>query len=137
MIDFVAMFISLGLNVILIPRYGAIGAAIGTCGTLVLYNILNHLGLKLATKINLFQWRYLRVYLSIVLGTLGLAILQRLLSFPIYVGVILAGLISLFVLIVNRDVLNIEHTFPELLRFRLVQLLFASHRSQQQTHDTY
>jgi O-antigen/teichoic acid export membrane protein len=128
-IDFVATFISIGLCVILIPRYGAIGAAIGTCGTLVLYNILNHIGLKFATRINLFAWRYLRVYLSIILGTLGLAILQRWLSPPIYVGMLLAGIISLVVLFVNRAVLNIEHTFPELLRFRLVRVLFATHRA--------
>jgi len=127
-VDFVAMFISLVLSVILIPRYGATGAAIGTCGTLVLYNILNHVGLKFGTKINLFQWRYLRVYASIVLATLGLAILQKLLALPIYVGVILAGFISLGVLLMNRSVLNLEHTFPELLRFRLVQLLVATHR---------
>jgi O-antigen/teichoic acid export membrane protein len=44
-IDFVAMFVSLGLNLILIPSFGAVGAAIGTCVTLVIYNILNHLGL--------------------------------------------------------------------------------------------
>ena len=106
MIDFVAMFIGLGLSLILIPRYGAMGAAIGTCGTLVLYNILNHIGLKFATKINLFDWHYLRVYVSIVLGTLGLAILQRLVALPIYVGVLLAGFISLVVLLLNRDVLN-------------------------------
>jgi O-antigen/teichoic acid export membrane protein len=129
MIDFIAMFVGLGFSMILISRYGAIGAAIGTCGTLVLYNILNHLGLKFGTKINLFQWRYLRVYLSIVLGTLGLATLQRLLALPIYVGVMLAGVISLAVLLINRSVLNLENTFPELLRFRLVRLLFATHRT--------
>jgi O-antigen/teichoic acid export membrane protein len=125
-IDFLAMFISLGLSLILIPRYGAMGATIVTCGTLVMYNILNHLGLKLATKINLFEWRYLRVYLSIVLGTLGLTILQRLLALPIYMGVVLAGLISLIVLLINRRVLNIQQTFPELLRFPLVRFLFAT-----------
>jgi len=127
-IDFVATFISVGLNLILIPRYGVMGAAIGTCGTLVLYNILNHIGLKFATKINLFAWRYIRVYLSIILGTLGLAALQIWLALPIYIGILLAGIISLVVLLLNRDVLNIEHTFPELLRFRLVQFLFATHR---------
>lgn len=129
-IDFLAMLISLGLSLILIPRYGAIGAAIGTCGTLVVYNILNHLGLKFATKINLFQWRYLRVYVSIVLGTAGLAVFQSLLALPIYTGLALAGLISLIVLIINRKVLNIEQTFPELLRFRLIKLLFATNRSK-------
>ena len=125
-VDFIAMFICLALNVILIPRYGAMGGAIGTCGTLVLYNILNHVGLKFATKINLFQWRYLRVYVSIVAATLSLAILQRLLGLPIYVGVAFAGLFSLIVLMVNRSVLNLEQTFPELWRFRLVRILFAA-----------
>jgi len=129
MIDIIATFICLGLSMILIPRYGAIGAAIGTCGTLVLYNILNHIGLKFATKINLFQWHYLRVYVTIVLATLGLAILQRVLSLPFYVGLMLAGLISLGILLINRSVLNLEQTFPELLRFRLVQVLFAVHRT--------
>jgi O-antigen/teichoic acid export membrane protein len=128
-IDFVAMFISLALSVILIPRYGAMGAGIGTCATLVLYNILNHLGLKFATKINLFQIRYLRVYLSIVLGTVSLASLQSLLALPIYVGVALAGLISVMVLLINRDVLHLEQTFPELLRFPLLRILFAKKSS--------
>lgn len=125
-IDFLAVLVCLGLSLILIPRYGALGAAIGTCGTLVIYNIFNHLGLKFATQIDLFQWRYLRVYLSIALGTLGLMVFQILVSPPIYAGLVLGGLISLIVLVLNRSVLNIEHTFPELLRFRLVRLLFAT-----------
>ena len=128
-IDFLAMLISLGLSLILIPRYGAMGAAIGTCGTLVAYNVLNHLGLKFATKINLFNWHYLRVYVSIGLGTLALAVFQRLVSPPIYFGLVLAGLISLIVLWTNRYVLNIEQTFPELLRFKLVRILFATKSS--------
>jgi O-antigen/teichoic acid export membrane protein len=129
MIDFFATFICLGLSILLIPRYGAMGAAIATCATLVLYNILNQMGLKFATEINLFDGRYFRVYLSIILGTLGLAILQNWLALPIYAGVLLAGIISLVVLLLNRAELDIEHTFPELLRFRLVQILFASQRA--------
>lgn len=128
-VDFVAMLICVALNLVLIPRYGAMGGAIGTCGTLVLYNILNHIGLKFATEVDLFQWRYLRVYLSIILGTIGLALLQSLLALPIYVGIALAGLISIMVLLINRDVLNLEQTFPELLRFRLVRTLFAKESS--------
>lgn len=128
-IDFLAMLISLGLSLVLIPRYGAVGAAIGTFGTLFLYNILNHLGLKFATKIDLFQWRYLRVYASIAIGTIGLLVFQSVVSPPIYVGFVLAGMISLFVLVLNRNVLNIQQTFPELLRFRLVRLLFETNKN--------
>jgi O-antigen/teichoic acid export membrane protein len=129
LIDFVATFICFGLSILLIPRYGAMGAAIGTCVTLVLYNILNQIGLKFATTINLFAWRYLKVYLSIILSTVGLAILQSWLTLPIYVGVLLAGIISLVVLLLNRGVLDIEQIFPELLRFRLIRVLFGTHRA--------
>jgi len=132
-IDLLAMLVSLGLSLILIPRYGALGAAIGTCGTLVVHNILNHVGLKLSTKINLFQWRYIRVYASIVLGTLGLMVFQMLVSPPIYIGLVLAGFISLIVLLINRNVLNVEQTFPELLRFKLIKFLFESKHKEYHT----
>ena len=125
-IDFLAVVISLVLSFVLIPRYGAVGAAVGACGTLVAHNILNHIGLKFATKINLFQWRYLKVYAGVVLGTLGLVLFQRLASPPIYISLVLVGLISLVVLFISRNVLNIEQTFPELLRFRLVRIFFSS-----------
>ena len=129
-IDFMAMVISLSLSLVLIPRYGAVGAAVVTCGTLFVHNILNHIGLKFATSINLFEWRYLRVYVSVILGTVALAIFQILVSPSIYVGLVLAALISLVVLLINRAVLKIEETFPELLRFRLIRILFSAKGSQ-------
>lgn len=129
-VDVATTFICLALGFILIPRYGAMGAAIATCATLVIYNILNQIGLKFATQINLFDWHYLRVYLSIIIGTSILSVLQLWLELPIYVGVLLVGIISLVVLLVNRGVLNVEHTFPELFRFRIVQILFASQQNQ-------
>lgn len=131
-VDFVAMLVNLGLSLMLIPRFGAMGAALGTCGTLVLYNILNHLGLKFATDINLFERRYLKVYASIILGALGLTILQSVTSMPIYIGLVLAGLISLIALLINRDVLNIEQTFPELLRIQIVRFFFEPRRRKKQ-----
>lgn len=134
-IDFLAMFVSLGLSLMLIPHYGAMGAAIGTCGTLVLYNILNHLGLMFATKINLFQLRYLRVYASIALGTLGLVLFQNLVSPHIYIGLVLTGLISLSVVLINRKVLSIEQTFPELLRFQPIRLLFGINDNKYNPQD--
>jgi O-antigen/teichoic acid export membrane protein len=125
-IDVVAMIASLGLSLILIPRYGALGAAIGTSGTLVVHNILNHVGLKFTTEVNLFQWQYLKVYAGITLGTLGLALFQILVSPPIYIGLLLAGMISLIVFLINRNLIRMQQTFPELLRFKLVRVFFES-----------
>lgn len=131
-IDFLATLICLGLSLILIPKYGSVGAAFGTCGTLVLYNLLNHVGLKSFTKINLFNPRYFKVYTSAVLGALGLLLIQSLVSIPLYINLMLAGLVSLAVLLVNRNILKIEQTFPELLRFRIIRFLFKTHPSETQ-----
>lgn len=124
-IDFLAMITSVGVNLALIPRYGAIGAAIGTCGTLIAHNVFTHVGLRFGTHIKLFQWRYLKVYLSIVLGALGLLLLQLMVSPTIYIGFPLAALLSVLVLVINRQELDIVQTFPELLRFSLVKRLLA------------
>jgi O-antigen/teichoic acid export membrane protein len=128
-IDFLAMVISLGLCLILIPRYGAMGAAIATSGTLIVYNILNHLGLKFTTKINLFQRRYLGVYLSVTLSALGLALFQSMTSVSIYIEFFLAALLTLLVLILNWNILKAEETFPELLRFKIVRRFLPKHKS--------
>jgi O-antigen/teichoic acid export membrane protein len=122
-VSFLTLVIGLGLNLLLIPSYGAVGAAIGTCGTLIAQNIFYQAGL-LNTGINLFEWRYLKVYLSIMLGALGLLLVQLTTSAPIYGDFALAVLVSLGVIVINRKLLNIEQTFPELLRFPLVRRLF-------------
>jgi O-antigen/teichoic acid export membrane protein len=123
--DFVAMLVSLGLCLFLIPRYGAVGAALATALALIVYNVLNQIGLKYVSKINIFHPRYLWVYLSISLTSFGLGILQFLFSLPIYVGIGLAGLISLMLIYTNRKILNVAQVFPELMRFKIFQSLFS------------
>lgn len=91
-IDILAVVISICPSLLLIPRYGALGAAIGTCSTLVVHKILNHAGLWFGTSIKLFQWSYLIVYVIIGLSALGLLLIQQTTSAPIYVGLALAAL---------------------------------------------
>jgi O-antigen/teichoic acid export membrane protein len=114
-----------GINLLLIPRYGALGAAIGTCGTMVAHNILKQLGLLFGTGINLFEWRHLKVYVVIALSTLGLLLIQITTSTNIFVGTVLAALVSLLVLGLTRKSLAVGQTFPELLRFPLMRRLFG------------
>jgi len=124
-INVLAGLFNLGAILVLIPRYGALGAAIGTCLALVVHNILKQAGLRLGTGINLFEGRYFRVYLIITLGALGLLLVQWATSAPVYVSLALAGLISLLVLWLNRKMLKVGQTFPELLRFPLVRRFFG------------
>ncbi|MGH2732969.1 MAG: flippase [Actinomycetota bacterium] len=123
-LNLLTVVVNIGVNLLLIPRYGALGAAIGTSGTLVAHNLLKQAGLRLGTGIALFQRRYLRVYLSVGLGAAGLGAVQLLVS-SVYVGIALAGVASFLVLHLNRDLLRVHETFPELLRLPLARRLLG------------
>ena len=132
-INILAAVINIAINLVLIPLYGAFGAACGTCGTMIIHNILKQAGLRLGTGISPFEWRYLKGYLSIIIGALALLAIQRLLpkdfsltSPTIYVSFVCAMLVALVVVGLNRKSLNVGQNFPELLRFPLLRRLFGA-----------
>ena len=128
-INVLGVLLGLGLNFWLIPRHGALGAAIATSGALVAYNLLNHTGLWLATAIDLFQWRYLKVYLSIVMGTLALFVLRVFFHPPVPLMVLLVALTSLLLFRVNSRSLDVANIFPELGRVPVLRRFLAMERT--------
>lgn len=124
-INIAAAVLNVVANVLLIPRYGALGAAVGTFITLMIFNTLKQLGLGLGTGIRLLDRNYYRVYGLIGLGAVGLLLVQVTTAAPWYVSIVLAVLVSLAVVVLNRESLNVENTFPELLRLPLVPYLFG------------
>jgi O-antigen/teichoic acid export membrane protein len=122
-INILAALVNLGLNFVLIPRYGPLGAAIGTCATLIAHNVLKQTGLLLGTGVKLFRRADLPAYASIVLGAGLLLAFQLLVSPPAVVSFALAGLVSFAVVAFSRPSLRAGETFPELMRFRVARLL--------------
>jgi Membrane protein involved in the export of O-antigen and teichoic acid len=120
-----AAIIGLALSLWLIPLYGAIGAAIATSSIFIAHNLLNHAGLWLGTGLVLFQWRYLKVYLSIVVATLGLLLVQRVVNSSLITSMVFISLASLLLMRMHKDVLGIQHMFPELSRVPLLQWLLG------------
>lgn len=108
--------VNVALYLALIPPLGALGAAIGTAATLILHNALKQWGLHRRTPVAVFDRRYVRVYVVITLAITALAGVQLLLEPPLLVGTALAAVASLVVLVVNRRLLDVAATFPELLR---------------------
>lgn len=115
-IDLLTAILAVGLNLWLIPRFGALGAAVGTTVMLVTHNLLSHVGLLMGTGIDLFQVRYLRVYGSIFLAALTLLIIDILVDPSIFVNATLVAIVSLLLLRVNQHVMDIGQMFPELKR---------------------
>ena len=122
--DAATALIGVGLHVLLIPPFGALGAAIATSATLILHNVLHHVGLSLGgTGVHLLEGRYLRVYGGIAGALLALLAVDRVAAPPTAVSLALVVVASLGVLRFSRGVLRAETTFPELLRVRWVRAI--------------
>lgn len=119
-INLVALVANIGLNLLLIPPLGVLGAAIGTSATFVAHNLLKQAGLRLATGIGMFDRRYLRLYGTIAAAALALVITSVMLPTGALVGAVLAVTASLVVLLATRRSLQVDETFPEIARIPIL-----------------
>lgn len=115
-IDLLCLACNLGLAFWLVPRHGALGAALATAGVLVFQNLLSQAGLRSAGGIRIFEWKFLSFYALIGAGAAGLLLVQRLAEPPIWLSVPLAGIVSAGIFALSRGRLEVAQTFPELLR---------------------
>jgi O-antigen/teichoic acid export membrane protein len=122
-VNAVTAVLNVALSLVLIPEYGATGVAIANGAALVCQNLLFQAGLGRGIGVPLFEWRYFRLYAVIVAAAGALAAVQLLLEPPVVVAVLLAGVASLAVLMLNRGLLELDATFPELRRVPLLQRL--------------
>jgi O-antigen/teichoic acid export membrane protein len=118
--------LNLTLAFVLIPPYGAMGVVVGNAITLVLQNVLNQIGLRKRVGIPAFDLRYARPYAIVVAMAALLAAVQLMLEPPAVVGFALAAGAAAVVCLLNRDLLAIETTFPEVRRIPLLRRLVAA-----------
>jgi len=115
-VDTGTAILALGLNLVLISRYGALGAALATTGILLIQNLLVHLGLRRILDGLPFPSTHRKAYVWVACGAGILLAVQSLLNPPLIVSVAIGMATSLVVLMRNRDVLMLGDTFPELAK---------------------
>ena len=81
-------------NLLLIPHYGAIGAAIATAAGMIVQNFLRQLGLGVGVEISFFEKRYVSFFLVLASSAFGLYLFQLFTPSNIYVALTLAFAIS-------------------------------------------
>jgi O-antigen/teichoic acid export membrane protein len=120
--DVLAGIATIALCLLLIPSYGALGAALATSGTFILHNAFNQISLVVgSTGIRLLEPRFVRIFASAMLIVGALLIAQWLFSLPTYVSFGLAVGVSLLFVRMTRKVLDPAATYPELMRIPLVR----------------
>ncbi len=120
-----AVTTAIALNMLLIPRLGALGAALSTVAAAIIYNLLLQLGLLLTSQFNAFDRRYLSIYVTVGLSALGLLFLQNLTAMNLYVALPLGGVVSVCVVAITKRKLRIAETFPELLSLPFARQLLS------------
>ena len=129
-LNLISGVVNVALNLVLISRYGALGAAASLMSTLVIHNLLKQAALSRSTGIRFFDWHYARVYLIIGICSGSLLAAQLLVRPPLPVGLALAAIASALVLVLNRSLLEVDETFPELRRLPGIGLLLGSGRDK-------
>jgi O-antigen/teichoic acid export membrane protein len=119
-ISLAAAVVNVALNLVLIPLYGALGAAIGTAATLVAHNVLKQAGLRRGTGVSIFERRYLRFYLGVTTTAVVVLAVQLAFELGLALSIGIAVLASAALVLANRGVLEVRDTFPELARLPLV-----------------
>jgi len=127
-INILAAILNVILNIILIPRYGALGAAIATAGAMVCHNIFKQIGLRLASGIQLFHWEYLSYYLLTSSSAIGLFLLSSFFLSNIYISIVIAAIVSLIIFRISEKNLELEQVFPEIYKISILKFLFSSNK---------
>ncbi len=125
-LNIVTPIIIVVFNLLLIPRYGAVGAAVATSAGLIMQNLLRQLSLWLAGGgISFFEKRFASFFLVLGSSAISLYLIQFFTPNNIYVALTLALTVSAFVLWLVKRHLKIADIFPEILRLPVVGRLLA------------
>jgi O-antigen/teichoic acid export membrane protein len=124
-VSIVAILLNVVLSILLIPRFGATGAAAGAAIAVICYNVLLQRGLRPASGFKIVDRRYLPIYLLIGFSACALYFLQVFNPLTVWTALPLAGCVFTLVLALTRRKLSIAETFPELLRVPLMRLIFT------------
>ncbi len=125
--------VNVALVLALTPRFGPVGAATATMLTLMGYNVAKQVALHRATGFALPTRSELTVYATILVAT-GFLLLASVLMpagdilgvpFALLAGLPLVALVTIGVIRVNRDRLDVAGTFPALLRIPGMPLLIG------------
>ena len=124
-INIVAGLFAVGANLLLIPPYGARGAALGTLMTMLLLFAMKHYGLWRHTDVAAFSRKLVPVYGMIVLLSAALFAFNYFVGPPLWANVILTGIATIGLLAFSRKAMKIDSTFPELRRIPILGPMFS------------
>jgi O-antigen/teichoic acid export membrane protein len=124
-INLLALLANAAITLLLVPPFGAMGAAVSLTITLIVHNLLKQVGLRRATGIALPARRLVRPFAAIAVAIVAMAALLVLGARMPALVVPAAVVASVAVLAYARQNLRIAEVFPELSRIRYLRPLLT------------
>jgi O-antigen/teichoic acid export membrane protein len=124
-VNLAAFVLHLAGNFVMIPAFGAKGAAIATLVTLVVHGVLKQLGLRQARGVKAYDPAAAKPLWVAGAGAAALALLEIFGKPSLPVATAAAVLVTACVLAGTRRALDVEGTFPELMRIPGVRRLIG------------
>jgi O-antigen/teichoic acid export membrane protein len=116
LVDLLASITFLVLNLLLVPRFGAIGAAVGNTAAMIAYAIYRQVALYKSTGLSIFGRERFSFHRTLIL-CIGILLLgPAVVPGNVYAAVFLVGVASITLLASVHKQLQIDETFPELRR---------------------
>ena len=115
--------LNIGLSLLLVQKYGAVGVAAANLAALVVQNVVNQWALRRAIGTTFIDRGAVRCYAVIFACAVALWVFQVLVQPPLIVGVAVAAVASFLVLLAGRSAIELGDTFPELQRMPMLRWL--------------
>lgn len=120
-VDVIVIIATVIAYLIFIPLYGALGGAIASTVSIIISNILNHLGLVYFTKVKLYNSEYTQVYITLAMAIALVSVVQIVFEPRLWFSLPFVTFVSLILLWTNASKLDVEETFPELLKVPILK----------------
>ena len=124
-VDACAMVVNLGVNLLLIPRYGATGAAIGTTSTLLAHNTLKQIGMRRFTGVHLGDHGFLRLIGVGAALVAAVSVLSIVATPSLPVALAITALSTVVLVRTTGGILRVPEYFPAVLRVPVLRWLVA------------
>jgi O-antigen/teichoic acid export membrane protein len=109
------------IDLLLIPPWGASGAAVAVLSTVIVHNIVKQAGLGFGAGIGVFDRRHTAILLRLTAVVVALNLVTLAFGPSLWVGLVLVGLVTIVLLRRIGPALDLAGTFPELLRVRALR----------------
>jgi O-antigen/teichoic acid export membrane protein len=123
-VNIFAALLNVGLTLLLVQRFAAVGVAAASLAVLVVQNVINQWALRGAIGTAFIDRSCVGLYLVILASSAALWTFQELVHPGLVIGVLAAALAWIVVLLVGRRAIQLGDTFPELRRIPVLERLF-------------